>query len=401
MIDEVTASPTGATTSVLTTAGSGGSSIDSPDRECRSSAAPRRERSSRQRRRRPTRRGAHHVPRAVAARRPGAQHGPTRPPGRATGVAGRDHPRPRRLGDRLLPHGARRPERRRLADSKGVAATAYYGDLGDELRVEAEHKLQTNELKVLVATTALGMGYDKPDLSFVIHFQSPGSPVAYYQQVGRAGRALERSRGVLLTGPRGRGHPELLHRARLRRRPHRQRRAARRSSGSTVRSLLLRVQNTVNVSWGSLELVLKQLDVDGVSAADRRPDVRTHAAAVGLPHRTGRAGHRRPPSRATGDDRLLHDRGLPDAIPGQPARRPGRRTVRTVRQLPGRERFPRAPNRARCRGGAIPPRATDRDSRPRRCTSTKPPTPAASCRYPSNSRTGGRWRSGATPDGVS
>ena len=44
------------------------------------------------------------------------------------------------------------------------------------------------------------MGYDKPDLSFVVHFQSPGSPVAYYQQVGRAGRALDSSRGVLLRG---------------------------------------------------------------------------------------------------------------------------------------------------------------------------------------------------------
>ena len=57
-----------------------------------------------------------------------------------------------------------------------------------------------NQVKALVATSALGMGYDKPDLSFVIHFQSPGSAVSYYQQVGRAGRRLPQAYGVLLTG---------------------------------------------------------------------------------------------------------------------------------------------------------------------------------------------------------
>lgn len=63
-----------------------------------------------------------------------------------------------------------------------------------------EDLLLNNQIDVLVATTALGMGYDKPDLSFVIHYQSPGSIVAYYQQVGRAGRGIEDAMGILLSG---------------------------------------------------------------------------------------------------------------------------------------------------------------------------------------------------------
>ncbi len=83
--------------------------------------------------------------------------------------------------------------------SRGLAVEAYSGETG-ERRVELEEALLTNRVKALVATTALGMGFDKPDLAFVIHYQAPGSVVAYYQQVGRAGRALPAARGVLLSG---------------------------------------------------------------------------------------------------------------------------------------------------------------------------------------------------------
>jgi len=83
---------------------------------------------------------------------------------------------------------------------EGIAAESYAADLGLEERLELEERLLRNDLKVLCATSALGMGYDKPDLGFVFHYQSPGSPIAYYQQVGRAGRAIPDAVGVLLSG---------------------------------------------------------------------------------------------------------------------------------------------------------------------------------------------------------
>ena len=84
--------------------------------------------------------------------------------------------------------------------SQGISAPAYYGGLAKDQRLSLEQSLLENQVKALVATSALGMGYDKPDLVFVIHYQSPGSVVSYYQQVGRAGRAIPTAYGVLLSG---------------------------------------------------------------------------------------------------------------------------------------------------------------------------------------------------------
>ena len=83
--------------------------------------------------------------------------------------------------------------------SRGLGVESYTGETG-ERRPELEQALLENRVKALVATPALGMGFDKPDLAFVIHYQTPGSVVAYYQQVGRAGRAIEAAYGVLLSG---------------------------------------------------------------------------------------------------------------------------------------------------------------------------------------------------------
>lgn len=85
--------------------------------------------------------------------------------------------------------------------SKGYLAEAYHaGKDGEMDRIALEQAFINNEIKILVATVALGMGFDKPDIEFVVHFQKPGSVVAYYQQVGRAGRALNKSYGILLNG---------------------------------------------------------------------------------------------------------------------------------------------------------------------------------------------------------
>jgi ATP-dependent DNA helicase RecQ len=81
-----------------------------------------------------------------------------------------------------------------------IEARAYHSGLDDEEKIELEQALLNNRLKVLVATVALGMGFDKPDLGFVIHFQRPSSVVHYYQQVGRAGRAVDEAFGILLCG---------------------------------------------------------------------------------------------------------------------------------------------------------------------------------------------------------
>jgi ATP-dependent DNA helicase RecQ len=96
-----------------------------------------------------------------------------------------------------------KPDTLRVAEwlrRHGYDAEAYNADLDTEERVILEDRLRDNDVRALVATVALGMGFDKPDLGFVVHFQAPGSIVAYYQQIGRAGRALPDAYAVLLAG---------------------------------------------------------------------------------------------------------------------------------------------------------------------------------------------------------
>jgi ATP-dependent DNA helicase RecQ len=95
----------------------------------------------------------------------------------------------------------------RWLNQNGISAEAYFSGVeheefenSDAYRIYLENRLLANEMKVLVATSALGMGFDKPDLGFVVHYQAPGSIISYYQQVGRAGRAIDNAYGILLSG---------------------------------------------------------------------------------------------------------------------------------------------------------------------------------------------------------
>ena len=84
-----------------------------------------------------------------------------------------------------------------------VSAAAYYsrdGEEGENLNHEIEEKFRTNKLKVIVATIKLGMGYDKGDIAFVIHYQMPSNIVSYYQQIGRAGRNIDKAYIFLMYG---------------------------------------------------------------------------------------------------------------------------------------------------------------------------------------------------------
>ncbi len=96
------------------------------------------------------------------------------------------------------------PDTQRVAEwlkRNGFIAEAYHASNDTEIdRPALEQAFLHNEIQILVATVALGMGFDKPDISFVIHFQRPGSVIAYYQQIGRAGRAVDHAYGILLSG---------------------------------------------------------------------------------------------------------------------------------------------------------------------------------------------------------
>src|SRR4051812_26082037 len=149
---------------------------------------------------------------------------------------------------------------------RGIPAEAYSGEVATERRIDVEERLLRNELKAVVATSALGMGYDKPDLGFVVHYQAPGSVVAYYQQVGRAGRGVERAEVVLLRGAEDRRIQDFFIEQAFPRREVVERVLEHLShvgeAGATVPELTAQV----NVGRGRIEAMLKVLDVEGAVA---------------------------------------------------------------------------------------------------------------------------------------
>jgi len=155
----------------------------------------------------------------------------------------------------------------------GIEAPAYYGSLANDERQRLEAALRTNDVKALVATVALGMGFDKPDLKFVVHYQRPSSAIAYYQQIGRAGRSVARAEVILLAGREDDAiaeyfidaafPPEDVLRDVLA--------CVDESDGLRLRDL----EASVNARRTTIERALKILEVDGAVARDDSRWVRT------------------------------------------------------------------------------------------------------------------------------
>jgi ATP-dependent DNA helicase RecQ len=145
---------------------------------------------------------------------------------------------------------------------QGIEVTAYSGKDDQAQRLRAEDDLLNNRVKALVATSALGMGYDKPDLGFVLHLGAPQSPVAYYQQIGRAGRATDRAEVVLLPGREDRDIWSYF--ASLAFPPERRVRLTLDTLASEGRPMsTAALEPRVDLSRSRLDAMLKVLDVDG------------------------------------------------------------------------------------------------------------------------------------------
>ena len=145
---------------------------------------------------------------------------------------------------------------------RDVPVAAYTGQLEPSVRHELEDALRDNRLKALIATSALGMGYDKPDLGFVVHVGAPPSPVSYYQQVGRAGRAIEHAHAVLLPSDADAGVWDYFATATIPV-PEQVDKVLAVLSAEEPQSVAA-VEAQSGVRRGRVELMLKQLAVDGV-----------------------------------------------------------------------------------------------------------------------------------------
>src|SRR5215218_5030135 len=148
----------------------------------------------------------------------------------------------------------------------GVAAEAYSGDSATDARIAVEDRLLRNDLKAVVATSALGMGYDKPDLGFVVHYQAPGSVISYYQQVGRAGRGVEHADVVLLRGAEDRRIQDFFIEQAFPRREVVERVLARLEGAGNDGATVPELMAEVNLGRGRIEAMLKVLDVEGAVA---------------------------------------------------------------------------------------------------------------------------------------
>lgn len=156
----------------------------------------------------------------------------------------------------------------RLLRERGFDVRAYTGQTDPDEREESEALLKDNRVKALVATSALGMGFDKPDLGFIVHLGAPSSPVSYYQQVGRAGRATASADVLLLPGVEDR---DIWHYFATASMPDQERaeRVLSALSASDAPVSTPALEAAVDIRRTPLELLLKVLDVDGAVARVR------------------------------------------------------------------------------------------------------------------------------------
>ncbi len=142
-------------------------------------------------------------------------------------------------------------------NAQGISAEAYSGEVDTERRVTVEDRLLRNDVKAVVATSALGMGYDKADLGWVVHYQAPGSVIAYYQQVGRAGRGVDHAEVILLRGAEDRRIQDFFISTAFPKREHAE--AVLDALPATTRQ----VASVVNLGTSRIDAMLKILDVEG------------------------------------------------------------------------------------------------------------------------------------------
>ena len=209
--------------------------------------------------------------------------------------------------------------------SRGIDARAYNAALSTEEREALEDALIAGEMKALVATVALGMGFDKPDLGWVVHYQRPGSPIAYYQQVGRAGRAVDSAWGILLSGREDDEIAEYFIQTAFPPTVNMQGILETLEAAGGPMSVV-GLQSAVNLPKGRIEQALKLLEIDGAVARDGGRYPRTaepwaqDEARIERVIATRRAELAQMQAYVT--RRLLH------GVPRPGAGRPGGRTVR-------------------------------------------------------------------------
>lgn len=152
----------------------------------------------------------------------------------------------------------------RWLDINEISAKSYHAGIDSETREALEQQLLGNEIKVLVATVALGMGFDKPDIGFVIHFQRPASVVHYYQQVGRAGRAVDEAYGILLCGEEDDNIADYFIRSAFP--PQQHISEILRVLDESEHGLSVpEMQRVLNLRWGQIDKVLKLLTIESPS----------------------------------------------------------------------------------------------------------------------------------------